>query len=294
MSAQPTVLFDAPGPRGRMTMRIVNVLGLLFVAGLIAAVLVQLNAKGQLNPALWINAVNGSAWQNYLLPGLQFTLQAAGISVASSLVFGFAFGFLRLAPYMAIRATASVIVEFLRAVPVLVMMLFLYLFLARFANASGAFPSSDAPYYAVILGLTLYNGSVIAELIRSGVQGLPKGQREAASAIGMTRNQSLLLVEVPQAITAMLPSLLSQVVIIIKDSALGYLIGFYELLQYSRQLGAGQGNMLQALTIAALVFIVLNTVLTLLARFLASKLSSQTSGRTTPAPGPAGSSAAHI
>lgn len=294
MSAQPTVLFDAPGPRGRRTIVIANILGVVVVLGLIALLLRQLASKGQLEPSLWINAFNGAAWQDYLLRGLQFTLQAAGISIVSSLVFGLVFGFLRLAPFAAVRVVASVIVEFLRAVPVLVMMLFLYLAISRFAQATGVIPSQDAPYYGVIVGLTLYNGSVIAELIRSGVRGLPKGQREAAAAIGMTRNKSLVLVEVPQAITAMLPSLLSQMVIIIKDSALGYLIGFYELLQYARQLGSGQSNMLQALTAAALVFIVLNLILTLIARLVAGRLSSRTSGSTTPPAGPAGSSAAHL
>ncbi|GAA1703656.1 amino acid ABC transporter permease [Propioniferax innocua] len=294
MSAQPTVLFDAPGPRGRRNILLLNIVGVLLVVGLIVKVLVDLAQKGQLAGHLWINAINGAAWQDYLLPGLQFTLQAAAISVATSLVFGLAFGFLRLAPFAVIRWGASIIVEFLRAVPVLVMMVFLYTALAQVSRTTGAIAAEDSPYYAVIIGLTLYNGSVIAELIRSGVNGLPKGQREAASAIGMTRNQSLLLVEVPQAITAMMPSLLSQIVIIIKDSALGYLIGFYELLQYSRQLGSGQGNMLQALVVAALVFIVLNTVLTLVARWLAGRLSSRTSGATALKPGPAGSSAPHL
>lgn len=292
--SQTTVLFDAPGPRGRRNTLIANLIATLIAAAIIVWVLIQLHDRGQLEPRMWIAALEWSAWRDYLLPGLQFTLQAAGISVVTAIVFGLVFGFLRLAPFRVIRYASSVVVEFLRAVPVLVMMVFLYTFFAKFVSPAGLFPAEDAPYYAVIVGLTLYNGSVIAELVRSGVFGLPKGQREAAAAVGMTRNQSLLLVEVPQALTAMLPSLLSQVVIILKDSALGYLIGFYELLQYSRQLGSAQGNMLQALVVAALIFIVINTVLTLIARALASRLSSHTSGTTTPAAGPAGSSAAKL
>lgn len=294
MSAEPTVLFDAPGPKARRNTLIANILATIVAIVVLVLIFLQLQSKGQTNPELWLRAMDGGAWTNYLLPGLQFTLQAAAISVVTSLLFGFAFGFLRLAPFRVIRYTASIIVEFLRAVPVLVMMVFLYTFFAKIVAPAGVFPAQDAPYYAVIVGLTLYNGSVIAELIRSGVNGLPKGQREAAAAIGMTKNQSLLLVEIPQAIVAMLPSLLSQMVVILKDSALGYLIGFFELLNYARQLGSGHGNMLQALLMAAVVFIVINTLLTLVARLLAGRLSSRTSGSTAVSRGPAGSSAAKL
>lgn len=283
MSAQ-SVLFDAPGPKARRNVLIVNVLAVIGVAVVAWIVLGMLAERGQLEPSRWINAVNGNAWSNYYIPGLQFTLQSAAIAVVTSVVFGLLFGFLRLAPFKPIRAVSGLIVEFFRAVPVLLMMVFFYQVFAMLGRA-GLIPSGDGPYFAVIVALTLYNGAVIAELVRSGVKSLPKGQREAAAAIGMTPNTSLRLVEVPQALVAMLPSLLSQFVVILKDSALGYLIGFYELLQYSRQLGSGQGNILQTLVIAALVFIVINFLLTWLATLLSKKLSSKTAGRTKPQAG---------
>jgi len=282
MTAQTTVLFDAPGPRARRNVLISNVVALIAVLVIVVLVLMQLNEQDQLAPDKWINALNGNAWANYYLPGLKFTLQASGIAVVTSLVFGLFFGFLRLAPFGPVRWIAGVVVEFFRAVPVLVMMFFLYFFFSRIVAPSGLIASSDAAYYGVIVGLTVYNGAVIAELVRSGVRSLPKGQREAAAAVGMTNNQSLRLVEVPQALTAMLPSLLSQFVVIIKDSALGYLIGFYELLQYSRQLGSGYSNILQTLVVAALIFIVINFILTWLASKLAGRLSSRTGGDTAP------------
>lgn len=278
MSAQ-SVLFDAPGPKARRNVLIVNVIALIGVVVVAWIVLGMLAERGQLEPSRWINAVNGNAWSNYYLPGLQFTLQSAGIAVVSSVVFGLVFGFLRLAPFKPIRALSGLVVEFFRAVPVLLMMVFFYQVFAMLGRA-GLIPSGDGPYFAVIVALTLYNGAVIAELVRSGVRSLPKGQREAAAAVGMTPNQSLRLVEVPQALLAMLPSLLSQFVVILKDSALGYLIGFYELLQYSRQLGSGQGNILQTLVVAAVVFIVINFLLTWLATLLSKRLSSKTAGRT--------------
>jgi glutamate transport system permease protein len=282
MRTQATVLFDAPGPRARRNILISNAAALVVVLVIVVLVLIQLNEQDQLAPDKWINALNGNAWANYYLPGLKFTLQASGIAVVTAMVFGLVFGFMRLAPFGPIRWIAGVVVEFFRAVPVLVMMFFLYFFFSRIVAPSGLIDSSDAAYYGVIVGLTVYNGAVIAELVRSGVKSLPKGQREAAAAVGMTNNQSLRLVEVPQALTAMLPSLLSQFVVIIKDSALGYLIGFYELLQYSRQLGSGYSNILQTLVVAALIFIVINFILTWFASKLAGRLSSRTGGDTAP------------
>lgn len=275
---QQTVLFDAPGPMAVRRISIVNIITLGLVTVGIVLVLMKLHEMDQLSATRWGNALNSNAWVNYYLPGLRFTLQASIIAVITSMLFGLVFGFLRLAPITPVRWFATIVVEFFRSVPVLVMMFFLYNYFAKVIAAQGIINAADAPYYAVIVGLTLYNGAVIAELIRSGVHTLPKGQREAAAAIGMTTNQSLAYVEVPQALVAMLPALMSQFVVILKDSALGYLIGFYEVLQYARQLGSGQSNMLQTLVIAAVIFIILNYILTWLAGRMARRLSSRTSG----------------
>lgn len=280
MSAQ-TVLFDALGPKAQRRILIVNIIAVLIAVLIAAAVIWILYEQGQMSGQRWLNAVNATAWQHYLLLGLQFTLQAAAISVVSATAFGLIFGFLRLVPLWPVRAVAAVIVEFFRAVPVLVLMVFAYQLLSRFLAPAWGIDARDTPYWAVIIALTLYNGSVIAELVRSGVKGLPKGQREAAYAIGMTEGKSLRSVEIPQALVAMLPSLLSQFVIVMKDSALGYIIGFAELLRYANQLGAGYGNILQALVVAAVIFIVLNFILTWIAQKLAGRLSSRTSGETT-------------
>ena len=231
-----------------------------------------------MQPHLWWNAINLNAWSNYLLPGLIFTLQAAAIAVVTSVIFGLFFGFLRLAPIRVLRWISMVIVEFFRAVPVLVLMVFLHFFISQYLST--VVDPRNSAYYAVIIALTLYNGAVIAELVRSGVRSLPAGQREAALAVGMTTTKSLRFVEVPQALVAMLPSLVSQFVIILKDSALGYIIGFAELLRYSRQLGAGYGNIMQALVVAAIIFIVINSILVWVAQILSRRLSSRTSGVT--------------
>ncbi|PWD50054.1 amino acid ABC transporter permease [Serinibacter arcticus] len=272
------VLFDAPGPRARRNILIANIVGGLLIAGVLGLVVWKLGQEGQLDAARWTTLFTSNAWVNFFLPGLQNTLVAAFYSIILAVVFGLLFGLGRLAPYAWVRVIAGAVVEFFRAVPVLIMMIALYFGL----GLSQVLPSEQVPLVSVVAALTLYNGSVIAELVRSGVHGLPKGQREAASAIGMTHGQSLRMVELPQALIAMLPSLVSQFVVILKDSALGAIITFNEFLQLSRQFGAGNGNMLQALIVCAAVFILINWLLSKVADLAARRLSKRTSGRTAP------------
>lgn len=272
MSApKQSVLFDAPGPKAKRRILLVNVLGVLALLGLLVYLVLGLNSAGQLAPEKWNVFLKGSVWSNFILPGLLKTLQAAAISIVTSLLFGFIFGMGRLSHNKVIDWISTIIVEFFRAVPVLLMMLFLWIMLAR----SGWVEAQNSPFYAVVIGLTLYNGSVIAELIRSGVHGLPRGQREAGIAIGLTRGQSLRLIEIPQALTAMLPALISQFIVILKDSALGYIINFNELLFNGKLVGTGNSNMFQALVVVAAIFIILNFALSKLASVVSSRLSSR-------------------
>ncbi|MFP5313858.1 MAG: amino acid ABC transporter permease [Actinomycetes bacterium] len=273
MSAQQ-VLFDAPGPRAKRNILIGNIAGVLFIVGLLAWLVITLAERGQLEPAKWTPFLEARTWQFFFLPGLWDTLRAAGVAIVTSVVLGLLLGIGRLSHFLPIRWISGIIVEFLRAVPVLLMMIFLWLAI----GAASIMRPQDIPFIAVVLALTLYNGSVIAELVRSGVEGLPKGQREAAMAIGMTRGQSLRNIEVPQALTAMLPALVSQFVVILKDSALGYIITYTELLQNARRLGVGEGNLLQALLIAAVIFIIINFALSSLANRLSKLLSFRTAG----------------
>ncbi|MGY4646096.1 amino acid ABC transporter permease [Cellulomonas sp. URHB0016] len=270
-----SVLFDAPGPRARRRMRWANAAAAVVVAAVAVVLLARLQDKKQLESELWTPFLTGDAWANYLIPGLRYTLRAAGISIVTAGIFGTVFGLGRLSGSRAVRTVCGAVVEFFRAVPVLLMMIFFYLGLGH----AHVVDPTDLPLVAVVLGLTLYNGSVFAELVRSGVHGLPHGQREAALAVGLTRGQSLRLVEVPQALIAMLPALASQLVVILKDTALGAIITYPDLLDAARRLGSGNGNILQALLVAAGIFIVINYALTRFAALLAGRVGRRTSGR---------------
>jgi len=257
----------------------INIAATLVVAGIGVFVLLRLAEKGQLAASLWKPFVQASTWTDYLLPGLKGTLEAAALSIVAAGIFGLVFGLGRLSRSRTVRSVAGLVVEFFRAVPVLLMMIFFYLGLNQLKLVS----PQDVPLVAVVAGLTLYNGSVFAELVRSGVHNLPRGQREAAYAVGLRRGQSLRAVEVPQALIAMLPAIASQLVVILKDTALGYIVTYPELLDAARRVGAGNGNILQSLVVAALIFIVINYALTRLASLLARRLGGRTAGRTSAA-----------
>ncbi|MER7071042.1 amino acid ABC transporter permease [Terrabacter sp. NPDC000476] len=273
MSAQ-NVLFDAPGPRARRRHAILTVFGFVLFAGTLAAILWKLNAQGQLEASLWQPLVDPEVWTAYVVPGLLNTLKAAAVSIVAAMAFGIVFGMGRLSHNRAIRWVCGIVVEFFRAVPVLLMMYFLFQLFA-FNNI---FVASLNSFMAVVIALTLYNGSVIAELVRSGVYGLPKGQAEAGLSIGLTATQTLRSIQLPQALTAMLPALVSQIVVILKDSALGAAITYPELLQSMRDMGTAYATVIPAYVLAAVVFIALNFGLTVLAGRVEKRLSRRGRG----------------
>jgi glutamate transport system permease protein len=270
MSAHGTVLYDAPGPRAKALYRILSVVvvALLVLAGWI--VYRALDANGQLTAAKWEPFVESSSWTTYLLPGIRGTIIAAVASIVLALVLGTVLGIARLSDHRWVRWIAGAIVELFRAVPVLILMIFAYQVFAEYR----VFKSGYLALAAVITGLTLYNGSVIAEIVRAGIRSLPRGQSEAAYAIGMRKNQLMRLILLPQAVTVMLPAIVSQMVIALKDSALGYLIGYVEVVRSGQQLGAFFQNYLPSLLVVAAIMIILNSALTQFAIWLEKRLRS--------------------
>ena len=275
MTASP--LFDAPGPRARRRHAILTGVGILLAAGVVYAVLRKMADASQLQGDMWKPFVTDrSVWRDYLLQGLWGTLKAAAISIVLAGAFGIVFGVGRLSRVAPVRWVCGVVVEFFRSVPVLLMMIFAYF--GVYARTD-IFSSETAPLAAVVTGLTLYNGSVIAELVRSGVHSLPKGQSEAGLSIGLTAGQVLRSIQLPQALTAMLPALIGQFVTILKDSALGYQVTYPELLNSAKTLGSSFANTIPAYLVAALLFIIINYALSRLAISVERRLSRR--GRTT-------------
>jgi glutamate transport system permease protein len=264
------ILFDAPGPKARRRHAILTVVGIVGALALVYLAVRKMQDANQLHADMWKPFVTDRAvWRDYLLPGLWGTLKAAIISIVLAGVFGLVFGIGRLSALAPVRWFCGIVVEFFRAVPVLIMMIFAF----GVYTQNSLFASELNPLAAVVTGLTLYNGSVIAELVRSGVYSLPRGQSEAGLSIGLTPSQVLRSIQLPQALTAMLPALIGQFVTILKDSALGYQVTYLELLLWSKTLGSAFANTVPAYLVAAVLFIIINYSLSRLATWLEHRLS---------------------
>ncbi|MET8767934.1 amino acid ABC transporter permease [Streptomyces sp. NPDC004658] len=212
-----TALYDVPGPRTRRRHAVYAVVSTVVILALLAWILYLLFATGQFTYTKWMPfAYEGI--QELLLRGLGNTLKAFALAAVLSLALGGLLATGRLSDHRPVRWLATVVVEFFRAMPVLVMIFFIFVAL------------KVQPLPALVAGLTLYNGSVLAEVFRSGVNAVERGQREAAFALGMRKSQVMAHVLVPQAVRAMLPAIISQLVVALKDTSLGFLITYEEFL----------------------------------------------------------------
>ncbi|GAA1994585.1 amino acid ABC transporter permease [Kitasatospora viridis] len=216
-TAEASALYDLPGPRARGRHRLYGFGALLGIAGLLAWLGYELVSTGQFSAAKWI-PFQYVGIQELLWHGLLNTLRAFGLTVLLALPFGALFAAGRLSDHRVVRWASTLVVEFFRAMPLLVMIFFIFVAMRV------------QPLWALVAGLTLYNGSVLAEVFRAGVLAVPRGQREAAYALGLRKTQVMAYVLVPQANRAMLPSIVSQLVVALKDTSLGFLITYEEFL----------------------------------------------------------------
>lgn len=266
MSA-PAVLYDAPGPRAKQRNVLYTLLFIFVIAGAAWWLLSELNQTQEMDWERWKPYAEAKAWTDFLIPGLLNTLQAAFLSVIIALPLGAALGIARLSDHAWMRWPAGTIVEFFRAVPVLILMLF-----ANQLYILYEVDSEIRPLYAVVTGLVLYNASVLAEVVRAGILSLPRGQTEAGLALGMRKGQLMNNVLLPQSVTAMLPAIVSQLVVIVKDTAIGGpVVNFAELISQARPLSTAtetRAGIIASLVVIALIFIVINYSMTKFAGWL--------------------------
>ncbi|AZM56557.1 amino acid ABC transporter permease [Streptomyces sp. WAC 01529] len=217
LSHDSTALYDIPGPRTVRRHKLYGVLSTLVVLALVGWILYLLFDTDQFTATKW-TPFEYKGIQELLLRGLGNTLKAFAISAVLALALGGLLAMGRLSDHRPVRWVATLLVEFFRAMPVLVMIFFVFVAL------------KVQPLPALVTGLTLYNGSVLAEVFRSGVNSMERGQKEAAYALGMRKTQVMSYVLVPQALRAMLPAIISQLVVALKDTSLGFLITYEEFL----------------------------------------------------------------
>jgi glutamate transport system permease protein len=259
--SRPNTLYEAPGPVGRMRQRIFSVVSALTVCALLAAIGVRLEASGQFDADKWAIFFHwGTA--KFLFDGLVSTIFAAGCSalVAFAMAFPLALGRLSKRPW--ISRLAGAYIEFFRAIPLLLLILFMVIELPALGF--------DWPALGfLVFAMALHHSALTAEVVRAGILSLPRGQREAALALGMRPWQAMLHVVLPQALRSMLPALISSVLAIVQDTSLGYVIPYDELLHRSQDVSSyAPQSLLQAAFIVTMMYGVVSAVLLYLKRWV--------------------------
>ncbi|MBA2529043.1 MAG: amino acid ABC transporter permease [Euzebyales bacterium] len=245
-----TAFTDVLGPRARRRVRMTSAVSALVLAALAVVALQRLAAQGQLQAQLYTDLLQGPVFTR-LAEGLLTTLRLAGVSMVYALVLGGLLALGRVSRNTAVRLLVGAYVQFFRAMPVLLLILFSYFGLRQAGLNFSTFTF-------IVLGLTAYNSAVLAEIFKAGILSLDRGQREAALAVGMRHWQMMSLVVVPQAVRRMLPAIVSQLVTLLKDTSLAYIIGFTEMLRTGQRIAEFLDNRLQTLGLVALIYIVIN------------------------------------
>ncbi len=269
MSA-PAVLFDAPGRKTVARHRVYTIVSAIALVGVLAFVVWRLYDRDQLEYAKWEPFLTPRYLAALLVDGVLVTLQMAFSAVLGAVVFGLVFGTGKLSDRAAIRWVSWAVVEFFRAVPVLLLMILIFYSYGITRGDSGA-------YWSVVIALTLYNGAVLAEVFRAGVLAVPAGQAEAAYAIGMRKSQVMSIVLLPQAVKIMLPAIISQCVVALKDTSLGYAVAAPGLTAVGQSIYRGFGNQVPTVIVLAALYIVINLVLTAIATRVQKKFVGEKS-----------------
>jgi glutamate transport system permease protein len=260
-------LYDPLGPNGRRRARYMTAIVALIALGIVAGILVRLASRGQLEPGRWAilvdikTGVPQALWEGYIS-----TLRAAAIAMVLALSVGPVFAIGRLSPSRTVRLVTGAIVELCRGVPLLLLMLFAALGLSRLGL-------DFSLLWLVVLALVTYNSAVFCEIFRGGIESIDRGQTEAGLSMGLSRGQILRGILLPQAVPRMLPVLISQMVILLKDTSLGFIVGYSELLRSGRSLIDFYGNRhaLQIYIAVAGIYVATNSAISYLARRIAAR-----------------------
>jgi glutamate transport system permease protein len=273
-----SVLFDAPGPKARRASLISSIVtGVLILGGLawILWTLAQprdsggITLPGFFDASRWDIFADPEVWQFIIFEGVVGTLRAALTAAVFAVAIGILFSLLRSSQTAWIRVPTTIVLEFLRGMPVLLMMLFILLVL------------NTGSFWAVVAALSLYNGAIIGEALRAGLAALPRGQREAGLSLGMRPLQSKMLVEFPQAFRQMLPIIVAQLVVLLKDTSLGFIVGYTELLRVNmNNLASFYGNryLFSLFVVTLVLYLIMNLSLSWFARWLSKRTASKSSG----------------
>ncbi|WP_214416544.1 amino acid ABC transporter permease [Sphaerisporangium fuscum] len=257
------LLFDEPGPRARRRVRIATAVFAVAALALVALAVRQFAANGQLDAARWQPYATWPMWR-YLLNGLWSTVLAAVVSAAIAMAGGLLLALGRLSPRRPARWAAGAYVEVVRTIPALLLVYVVLFALPKYGL--------DLPlFWKLVVPLSVSNAAAFAEIFRAGIMSVERGQTEAGLAVGLTRGQTMRMIVLPQAARRVLPSIVSQSVGLLKDTSLGFVVSYAELLYSGKVLANYNHLLIQTYIVVALVYLVVNASLSKLARTLEAR-----------------------
>ncbi|MFH8489814.1 amino acid ABC transporter permease [Streptomyces longisporoflavus] len=256
------VLFDAPGPKARVRNIIYSIVGSAALLGGLVWIVLRLNSKGEFEGDLW-DIFNYTGIQQNILDALVATLKVFALAGVFSLIFAVVLCVARLSEHKPVRWVAVAFIDLFRSIPLLITIFAFWVGLV----------GDMTPFWALVIGLTIYNGCVQAEVLRAGINAVPKGQKEAAYALGLRKTQVMATVLFPQAVRSMLPTIISQLVVTLKDTSLGFFVLYPELLHSARLIANntpvnGVYPFVQTVTVFGAIYIGLCMLLSSLATWI--------------------------
>jgi glutamate transport system permease protein len=271
MTAATRVLFDEPGPRGRARIRLFTLVGLVFVAGVVALVLYQFYRSGQLGRSRWVVFLQ-PAYLGFLWQGFLGTITATALAAVLAFPLGVVLALGRLSRVGVVRWLSVGYIELFRSVPLLLLVYAFLLALPRFGV--------NLPIlWKLVVPIVLVNVAALAEIFRAGILAVDRGQAEAAAALGLREGTAMRTVILPQAVRIVVPTLVTQLVALLKDSTLGFVVSYPELLKQANNLTVYTRLLVQTFLVVATIYVVVNLLLSRLATWLERRLSTRTSTR---------------
>lgn len=263
MSPTESALFEAAGPRARKRIAIGAAISAVLLIALVAWIAIRLYVNGQFDPMYWELFADFNVWK-FLAQGFVGTARAALGAGAIALVGGLVLMFGRISRIAPLRWLTTIVVEFVRGTPTLLFIYFFFLVPSQF----GIHMST---YWMVVIPVSMYASAVLAEVYRAGVQAVPLGQKEAGKSIGLTTWQNYGYVILPQMFRIIVPTMVTQLVVVVKDTTFGYVVTYPEMMQNTKVVVANYNSLLPVYLVTAVIYILVNYGISRFARWLANR-----------------------
>ncbi|MBP3222561.1 MAG: amino acid ABC transporter permease [Actinomycetaceae bacterium] len=258
-----TTIFETGGPRSRRRIRIFTTISTIVLVSLIFLAVYQFYLQGQLDPLLWEWLSNKHAW-SFLLDGLVGTLSSALGSSIIAIIAGFLVMLMRTSTHRLLRWPARIFIEFGRGTPTLLLIYFMF-------TVPGSFGLHIPSYWQLTAPIAVYATAVVAEIYRTGINAIPTGQKEAAAAVGLSTFTTYKHIIIPQTLRIITPTLMAQLVVVVKDTTFGYVVSYAELMHQGDVLRATFHSLLPTYLVIALIYIAVNALISQTAAYIARK-----------------------